>query len=108
MLSTVGTEGYNPHFNKVFSILYESQTGQLLFPFPKKKFQQDDTLVQYFIISCKSLYMFRVKQSPIIRSWIKLFLQHPVLINRMWPAVVVVRLIHDDGQPHSLYQHQML
>jgi hypothetical protein len=28
-----------------------------------KNFQQDDTLVQYFIISCKSLYMFRVKHS---------------------------------------------
>jgi hypothetical protein len=33
-----------------------------------KKFQLDDTLVQYFINSCKSLYMFRAKQSPIIRS----------------------------------------
>jgi hypothetical protein len=37
-----------------------------------KMFQQDDTLVQYFIISCKSLYMFRVKHSPIIRSLINL------------------------------------
>jgi hypothetical protein len=26
-----------------------------------KKFKQDDTLVKYFINSCKSLYMFRVK-----------------------------------------------
>jgi hypothetical protein len=54
-----------------------------------KKFQQDDTLVQYFIISCKSLYMFRAKHSPIIRSSIKLYLQHLVLTNRVWPAVVV-------------------
>jgi hypothetical protein len=54
-----------------------------------KKFQQDDTLVQYFIISCKSLYMFRVKHLPIIRSSIKLYLQHLVLTNRVWPAVVV-------------------
>jgi hypothetical protein len=54
-----------------------------------KKFQKDDTLVQYFIISCKSLYMFRVKHSPIIRSSIKLYLQHLVLKNRVWPAVVV-------------------
>jgi hypothetical protein len=54
-----------------------------------KKFQQDDTLVQYFIISCKSLYMFRVKQSPVIRSSIKLYLQHLVFTNRVWPAVVV-------------------
>jgi hypothetical protein len=54
-----------------------------------KEFQQDDTLVQYFINSCNSLYMFRVKQSPIIRSSIKLYLQHLVLINRVWPAVVV-------------------
>jgi hypothetical protein len=54
-----------------------------------KKFQQDDTLVQYFINSCKSLYMFRVKQSPIIISSIILYLQHLVLINRVWPAVVV-------------------
>jgi hypothetical protein len=54
-----------------------------------KKFQQDDTLVQYFINSCKSLYMFRVKQSPIIRSSIKLYLQHLVFINRVWLAVVV-------------------
>jgi hypothetical protein len=54
-----------------------------------KKFQQDDTLVQYFIISCKSLYMFRVKHSTIIRSSIKLYLQHLVLTNRAWPAVVV-------------------
>jgi hypothetical protein len=53
-----------------------------------KKFQQDDTLVQYFIISCKSLYMFRVKHSPIIRSSIKLYLQYLVLTNRVWPAVV--------------------
>jgi hypothetical protein len=60
-----------------------------------KKFQQDDTLVQYFIISCKSLYMFRVKHTPIIRSSIKLYLQHLVLTNSVWPAVVV-RLIHDD------------
>jgi hypothetical protein len=61
----------------------------------QKKFQQDDTLVQYFISSCKSLYMIRVKQSPIIRSSIKLYLQHLVLINRV-------------GRPHSVYQHQML
>jgi hypothetical protein len=54
-----------------------------------KKFQQDDTLVQYFIISCKSLYKFRVKHSPIIRSSIKLYLQHLVLTNRVWPAVFV-------------------
>jgi hypothetical protein len=47
----------------------------------KKKFQQDDTLVRYFINSCKSLYMFRAKQSPIIRSSIKLYLQHLVLTN---------------------------
>jgi hypothetical protein len=32
-----------------------------------KKFQQDDT-VQYFIISCQSLYMFREYPMPIIRS----------------------------------------
>jgi hypothetical protein len=55
----------------------------------QKKFQQDDTLVQYFIISCKSLYKFRGKHSPIIRSSIKLYLQHLVLTNRVWPAVVV-------------------
>jgi hypothetical protein len=35
--------------------------------FSFKKFQQDDT-VQYFIISCKSLYMFRAYPMPIIRS----------------------------------------
>jgi hypothetical protein len=55
-----------------------------------KNFQQDDTLVQYFIISCKSLYMFRVKHSPVIRSSIKLYLQHLVLTNSGGPAVVVV------------------
>jgi hypothetical protein len=33
--------------------------------------------------------MFRVKQSPIIRSSIKLYLQHLVLTNRVLPAVVV-------------------
>jgi hypothetical protein len=33
--------------------------------------------------------MFRVKQLPIIRSSIKLYLQHLVFINRVWPAVVV-------------------
>jgi hypothetical protein len=33
--------------------------------------------------------MFRVKHSPIIRSSIKLYLQHLVLTNRAWPAVVV-------------------
>jgi hypothetical protein len=54
-----------------------------------KKFQQDDTLVHYFIISCKSLYMFRVKHSSIIRSSIKLYLQHLVSTNRVWPVVVV-------------------
>jgi hypothetical protein len=32
-----------------------------------KKFQQDDT-VQYFIISCQSLYTFRAYPMPIIRS----------------------------------------
>jgi hypothetical protein len=62
-----------------------------------KKFQRDDTLVQYFIIYCKSLYMFRVKHSPIIRSSIKLYLQH--LTNRVWPAVVVD---DDDGRPQSV------
>jgi hypothetical protein len=61
-----------------------------------KKFQPDDTLVQYFIISCKSLYMFRVKQSPIIRSSIKLYMQHLVLTN--WQF----RLIHHDGRPHTV------
>jgi hypothetical protein len=55
----------------------------------QKNFQQDDSLVQYFIISCKSLYMFRVKHSPIIRSSIRLYLQRLVLKNRVWPAVVV-------------------
>jgi hypothetical protein len=55
----------------------------------QKNFQQDETLVQYFIISCKSLYVFRVKHSPIISSSIKLYLQHLVLTNRVWPAVVV-------------------
>jgi hypothetical protein len=62
-----------------------------------KKFQQDDTLVQYFVISCKSLYMFRVKHSPIIRSLIKLYLQNLVLANTVWPAVV-----------NSVCQHQIL
>jgi hypothetical protein len=114
-------------------------------------FQKDDTFVQYFIISCKSLYMFRVKHSPIIRSPIKLHLQHLVLTNSVWPAVVVdesefymfrvkhspiirssiklylqhlvltnsvrpavvvdeseLRIIHDDGRPHTVCQHQML
>jgi hypothetical protein len=33
--------------------------------------------------------MFRVKHSPIIRSSIKLYLQHLVLTNRVWPAVIV-------------------
>jgi hypothetical protein len=33
--------------------------------------------------------MFQAKQSPIIRSSIKLYLQHLVLTNRVWPAVVV-------------------
>jgi hypothetical protein len=33
--------------------------------------------------------MFRVKHSPIIRSSIKLYLQHLVLTNRVWPAIVV-------------------
>jgi hypothetical protein len=46
-------------------------------------------LYSIFIISCKSLYMFRVKLSPIIRSSIKLYLQHLVLTNRVWPAVIV-------------------
>jgi hypothetical protein len=51
-----------------------------------KKFQQDDTLVQYFINSCKSLYVFRVKQSPIIRSSIKLYLQNLVLTECGLPS----------------------
>jgi hypothetical protein len=46
------------------------------------------TLVHCFI-SCKLLYMFRVKHSPIIRSSIKLYLQHLVLTNSVGPAVVV-------------------
>jgi hypothetical protein len=33
----------------------------------------------HFFISCKLLYMFRVKHSPIIRSSIELYLQHLVL-----------------------------
>jgi hypothetical protein len=36
-----------------------------------KIFQKDDTFVQYFI-SCKQLYMLRVKHSLIIRSSTKL------------------------------------
>jgi hypothetical protein len=72
----------------IFSVGWLSWKKKTLRSFPKK-FQQHDTLVQYFIISCKSRYMFRVKQSPIIRSSIKLYLQHLVLTNRVWPAVVV-------------------
>jgi hypothetical protein len=33
--------------------------------------------------------MFRVKHSPIIRSSIKLYSQHLVLTNSVWPAVAV-------------------
>jgi hypothetical protein len=40
--------------------------------------------VQYFI-PCKQPYMFRVKQSPIIRSSNK----HLVVTDNMWPSVVV-------------------
>jgi hypothetical protein len=42
--------------------------------------------------------MFRVKHSPNIRSSIKLYLQHLVLTNRGWPAVVVdeSELMHYD------------
>jgi hypothetical protein len=61
-----------------------------------KKIQLDDTLVQYFINSCKSLYVFRAKQSPIIRSSIELYLQHLVFINRVikkFPATFYVKLI---------------
>jgi hypothetical protein len=54
-------------------------------------------VVQYFISSLKLLYMFRIKQSPIIRSSIKLYLQHLVLIDRVWPAVVV-----DESAPHPI------
>jgi hypothetical protein len=71
----------------------------------KKKLQKNDTLVQYFIISCKSLYMFLVKHKPIIRSSIKLYLQHLVLTNRVWPADVV-----DEWElsSHSSTNHQEL
>jgi hypothetical protein len=51
-----------------------------------KKFQQDDTLVQYFIISCKSLYMFHLsscwnffgKEYSYISCWFW------VLMNQFW------------------------
>jgi hypothetical protein len=62
-----------------FDFLYKFCSKQF-----QKNFQQDDTLVLYFIISCKSLYMFRVKQSPIFRSSIKLYLQHLVLTNSVF------------------------
>jgi hypothetical protein len=39
------------------------------------------TLFTVFLISCKLLYLFRVKHSPIIRSSIKLYLQHLMLTN---------------------------
>jgi hypothetical protein len=63
-------------------------------------------LYSILLIPVKSLYMFRAKQSPIIRSSIKLYLQHVVFINRVWPAVVLdeselvlvgifLELIHD-------------
>jgi hypothetical protein len=47
--------------------------------------------------------MFRVKQAPIIRSSIKLYLQHLVLINRVWPAVVV-----DDSELVAVYGGSIL
>jgi hypothetical protein len=46
------------------------------------------TLLYSIFISCELLYMFRVKHSPIIRSSIKLYLQHLVLTDRVWPAVI--------------------
>jgi hypothetical protein len=57
------------------------------------------TLLYSIFISCKLLYMFRVKQSPIIRSSIKLDLQHQVLTNSVWQAVVV-----DESELFRLYK----
>jgi hypothetical protein len=78
-------------FSTILAILLLSilVTCRSQFDLIPKKFQQDDTLVQYFIIPCKQLYMFRVKHSPIIRSSIELYLQHLVVTNSMRPAVVV-------------------
>jgi hypothetical protein len=70
----------------IFSVLCSSFRASWI---NSKKFQPDGTLVQDFINSCKSLYMFRAKQSPINRSSIKLYLQHLVFINGVCPAVVV-------------------
>jgi hypothetical protein len=49
------------------STLKMTQTKESKCIFNFKKFQQDDA-VQYFIISCQSLYMFRAYRVPIIRS----------------------------------------
>jgi hypothetical protein len=61
------------------------------------------TLLYSIFISCKSLYMFRVKHSPIIRSSIKLYLQHLVLTNRVWPVVVVDESEQDSNADHCYY-----
>jgi hypothetical protein len=55
----------------------------------KKNSNKMTLLYSISLIPVKSLYMLRAKQSPIIRSSIKLFLQHLVFINKVWPAVVV-------------------
>jgi hypothetical protein len=49
--------------------------------------------------------MFRAKQSPIIRSSIKLYLQHLTFINRVWPAVVVDESEHVSGDLQELIKY---
>jgi hypothetical protein len=51
LLDSVGRERYFLLFYAYHSVHRESIL---------KKFKRDDTLVQYFIISCKSLYMFQI------------------------------------------------
>jgi hypothetical protein len=48
-----------------------------------KMSEQDDTFFVQYFIPWKRLYMFRVKNSPIIRSSNKLYLQHLVVANSL-------------------------
>jgi hypothetical protein len=67
------------------------------------------TLLNSILLIPVSRSMFRAKQSPIIRSSIKLYLQHLVFINRVWPAVVVdeSELIHDARNDEHEIEHKV-
>jgi hypothetical protein len=55
-----------------------------------KKFQQDDTLVQYFINSCKSPYTFRPKHVERFKGINRILYKSVILLEFFWNTLSAI------------------